>query len=195
MKVKICGITNLEDAVICENSGADALGFVHYPDRSRSISIDDVSEIIASLGPMTPKVLVCNPRSLSEALDLYGNAGVDILQVYSLEPADLTKFRENGGKIIRAVPPVRAEAARFADCTDALVFEAGRPGTGKSYDYSEVPIDACKYPIIAGGLTPDNLHLVRILRPYAVDVSSGVEKSIGKKDEKLVHEFVRRAKE
>jgi len=194
VKVKICGMTNLEDAAMCESLGADALGFVHFPTRTRSIPLEKISEISSSLGPIITKVLVCAPKTVSESLDLVARTNVDVLQVYSLSPALLSEFRDQGGKVIRAVPPVRSEAIRFANCADALLFERGTPGTGSSYDYSQIPIDCCQRAIIAGGLNLENLRFAKSMDPYALDVSSGVESAIGKKDPYLVTEFIRRCK-
>lgn len=195
MKVKICGLTNLEDAVMCEELGADALGFVHFPGRSRNLPLDKISEFSSGLGPLTTKVLVCAPASSSEALEMMDASGVDALQLYSLEPHELLELRAQGVRAFRVVPPEREEASRFSDAADALVFEGGTPGSGTSYDYSRVPVDCCRKAIIAGGLTPSNLHLAKILRPYALDVSSGVERTPGRKDSGLVSEFIRRCRE
>lgn len=194
MKVKICGITNIDDAALCESLGADALGFIHFPGRRRNLPLEEISEICGSLGPFTPKVLVCQPESASEALELLDKSNVDILQVYALSPDELSKFRETGAKIIRAVKPDRSEAELYADYADAILFEGGKPGTGTSYDYSKIPIDCCDRSIIAGGLTPDNLDSAKAINPYALDVSSGVEREFGTKDPELVSEFIQRCR-
>jgi len=192
MKVKICGLTSSEDAVMCEQCGADALGFVHVDGRSRSVPLKDIADISSVLGPMTVTVLVCAPKSTDQASSMFGTSGVDILQLHALEPEGIRTLRDEGIPIIRAVPPIRSEAAKFSHCADALLFEAGIPGTGTSYDYSEVPVDLGKRTIIAGGLNLDNVHKALARNPYALDVSSGVESSPGKKDPSLVSKFVRR---
>ncbi len=195
VKVKICGITNPTDAAMCEDLGADALGFVHVSGRTRSVPIERISGICSTIGPMTAKVMVCAPSDVDHALDLAGRSGVDALQLYSLSPAQLDEIRAVGVGVMRVIKPDRSLALEYAGSADALVFESGVPGTGSSYDYSSVPIDSCPRPIIAGGLTLDNIASVKALRPYAVDVSSGVERSPGKKDPQLVSEFVRRCRE
>lgn len=195
MRVKICGLTNLEDAVFCEAAGADAVGFVNYPGRKRSLILDEISDICSSLGPIITKVLVCAPKDFDSGIDMFVRSDADVVQLYSLDPSDLEELQEHGIKVIRAVPPDREEASRFADCSDALLFEGGVPGSGASYDYASIPLDCCRRPIIAGGLTPDNLDMAKSLNPYALDVSSGVETSVGKKDIFLVEEFIRRCKE
>lgn len=195
MKVKICGVTNVSDAAMCEDMGADAVGFVHFPGRSRSIPLETISDICSTLGPMTAKVLVCAPSEQGHAVELASRCGVDALQLYTMSPAQLDEIRETGVKVMRVIRPDRALAIEFVDSVDALVFESGEPGKGTPYDYSRIPVDCCPRAIIAGGLNLANLSLAKALHPYALDVSSGVERSPGKKDPQLVSEFVRRCKE
>jgi phosphoribosylanthranilate isomerase len=195
MKAKICGITSLDDARMCVGLGADMIGFVHVPRRTRSMTSEKISEMCVSLGPTITKVLVCAPYDLDDALRLLSATKSDVLQTYSLEPKDLIKLREMGVRVFRVVKPDRSEATRFSEAADALVFENGKPGTGSSYDYSIIPIDCCAKAIVAGGLTIENMHLAKALEPYALDVSSGVESSPGRKDPELVAEFIRRCHE
>lgn len=192
MKVKICGVTSPTDAVMCEESGADAVGFVHVEGRSRCLPLSEVESICSVLGPMTATVLVCVPKDAEEASDMFRRSGADVLQVHSLEPAEIRNLRDEGVHVIRAVSPDRSEAIRFSTSADALLFETGTPGTGTSYDYSKVPVDLSRRAIIAGGLNLLNMHLALAQKPYALDVSSGVESSPGKKDPQLVGEFIRR---
>ena len=195
MKVKICGITNLDDARMCQELGADMLGFVHVPGRERSLPLAEISNICSTLGPTIERTLACSPRDVQHAQHLLRRSGADILQTYTLDPDDLVVLRSAGAKVFRVVPPDRSEAARFASAADALVFESGSPGTGSSYDYSAIPIDCCDRAIIAGGLNPGNVLIAKALQPYALDVSSGVERSPLRKDRELVSEFIRRCHE
>ncbi len=195
MKVKICGVTSLEDALTCESLGADALGFVHYPGRSRSLPLATISDICRSMGPFTTRVLVCAPSSASEAVSIFEKSGADALQIYTLAPDQLAEIRASGINILRAVKPSREEALRYSAYADALVFECGTPGTGSSYDYTAVPVECHRKSIIAGGLNIHNIDIAKSVNPYALDVSSGVESSQGKKDPILVQEFIRRCKE
>jgi len=194
MHVKICGLTNLSDALMCEELGADALGFVHVTGRRRSLEVDAVSYLMASIRSSVSKVLVCAPRNVTEAVDLFERAGADILQLHTLEPDDVASLRDSDIPVIRAVPADRAVAESFAPHAYALLFESGVPGTGSSYDYSTVPVDVCHRPIIAGGLRPDNLDGALAMGPYGVDVSSGVESAPGRKDPDLVAAFIRRCR-
>lgn len=195
MKVKICGVTNAEDGAMCEDLGADAVGFVHLPGRSRSRSLGEITDMCSSLGPVTAKVLVCSPRTIDSALSMLAGSGADILQLYTLKPNELEELRDRGAKVLRVVKPADADVAKFASTSDALVFEEGTPGTGASYDYSMIPHKLCQRAFIAGGLTPENVHIAKALRPYGVDVSTGVESVPGRKDREKVEAFIRRCKE
>lgn len=193
MKVKICGVTNREDALICEDLGANMIGFVHLPGRERSLPISEISHLCSYINSST-KVLVCAPSDTDDALRMFAKSGADVLQSHSLEPEEIRTLGDHGVRVFRAVPSVRSEAVRYSEVAEALVFENGTPGTGTAYDYSTVPIDCCRKGIIAGGLTIENLHLAKALEPYALDVSSGVESRLGKKDPDLVAEFIRRCR-
>lgn len=194
MKVKICGITRAEDAVMCEELGADAIGFVHYPGRHRSMPLAEIDRMCEFLGPMTTKVLVCAPANVPEAIQMAVQSSVNVIQTYSLGPQEIEAMRRQGVGVIRAVPPTRSEAIKYSAVADALLFEQGVPGTGEGYDYSRIPMDCSPRSIIAGGLNIDNMDCAKALKPYALDVSTGVERLPGRKDHELVKEFIRRCK-
>lgn len=194
MMVKICGVTNLSDAEMCGLMGADALGFVHVQGRSRSLPLETISGMCSSLDERMTKVLVCAPQTVQEALDMFERSGTGALQLHSLSPGDIQEVRASGVSVMRVVRPAREEAERYSPSVDALVFEDGVPGTGTSYDYSRIPMDVHRRSIIAGGLSFHTLEQVKALRPYGVDVSSGVERTHGRKDPELVREFVRRCR-
>ncbi len=195
MRVKICGITNVQDAKMCEQLGVDAIGVVHYPNRMRSLPLEEIPSIFSALGPFVTRVIVTEPSGVDEALDVMEATGADVLQSYELDRDSISALKENGVRVIRGIRPERKEAKRYGPVADAVVFEQGTPGKGSGYDYSTVPVDCCPRAIIAGGLTPENVGEVRKLSPYGVDVSSGVERSPGRKDRSLVEEFVRRCRE
>jgi len=194
MKVKVCGITSLDDATMCEDEGIDALGFVHFPGRHRSLTLREIGDICSTVGPLVTRVLICSPKGPREAMTMLERTGADVLQTYSMPPMFLSRLRDHGVRVIRAVRPDEGEARMYAESADALVFEAGTPGTGHGYDYSRIPMDSCRRAIVAGGVTPENVDAVRALRPYGVDVSSGVESSPGVKDPVLVRALVRRCR-
>jgi phosphoribosylanthranilate isomerase len=194
MKVKICGMTSAEDAFMCEELGADALGFVHVEGRARNLQPTRIRDICGSLGPLVTTVLVCAPPDVGSALELVDRCRADAIQLYTLEGKSLDTIRASGVRVIRAVRPDRDEATRYADHADALLFESGKPGTGSAFDYTRAPVDCCRRAIIAGGLTVDNLEGAKGMKPYALDVSSGVESVPGSKDRALVTEFIRRCR-
>jgi phosphoribosylanthranilate isomerase len=194
LKVKICGITNAEDAWMCESFDPDALGFVHYPSKARSLPLKDIRDITSTIGPFTKTVLVCLPGSVDAAVKMVEDAGVDVIQLYTFGRSEIEKIKACGIPVIRAVKPLEKEIQEFFDVADALLFDGPVPGSGLSHDYRSIPIKSCRRAIIAGGLNLDNLHVVKSLKPYGVDVSSGVERTIGKKDPQLVSEFIRRCR-
>ncbi|MEM2943307.1 MAG: phosphoribosylanthranilate isomerase [Methanomassiliicoccales archaeon] len=194
MKIKICGITNASDAIMCEDLGADALGFVHFPSSIRSLSLRCIREIVSTVGPFTKKVLVCSPADTEEAIKFVKAANVDVIQLYNLDCEEIESIRSHGIAVIRAVKPTDEEIYEFLEVADALLFDSPVPGSGRAHDYSAIPLKLCRRAIIAGGLGIENVDLVRSMRPYAVDVSSGVEKSVGRKDQTLVSEFIRRCR-
>ena len=194
MKVKICGIMSEADAAMCSSLGADMLGFVHFPGKLRSLPIEKISEICIGIGRGATKVLVCNPEDARIAKRMFEMSHADVLQLCSLGPQDTMTLRKDGINVMRMVKPVKAEAVKFASAVDCLVYESGEPGSGTAYDYSRIPLGTCRRELIAGGLTPDNVGEALSLKPYGVDVSSGVESSPGKKDSVKVASFIARCR-
>lgn len=185
--MKICGITTPEDARVAEAAGADAVGVVLFSDSPRSVDPKVAREIFSALGPFVTRVCVSTTesrRDIREILDL----NPDAVQI-SLPLAERLPVRTIG--IVDGTGPLPAHI-------DAIVLDASR-GTGRLFDPVRAERIAGESPlpvILAGGLTPENVaEAVRRVRPYGVDVSSGVEASVGRKDPDLVAAFVRRAKE
>jgi len=103
-------------------------------------------------------------------------------------------LKSHGIRTIRAVDPFSGEADTYEKVVDALLFEVGTPGTGAAYDHCSAPVSRYERVIVAGGLNPFNISEVADMRPYGVDVSSGVEVSVGKKDPSLVKDFIMRCR-
>lgn len=197
-RVKICGVTRPEDARAAARLGADAIGLVLYPPSPRALGLDAARAVTDALPPfVTPVGLFLDPtpdevRSALAALPL------ELLQFHGTEPADFC--RAFGRPYIKAVgmtgdgDDIAAGAARYPDARALLVdsHAAGRPGgTGVTFDWERLPPERGFRVILAGGLTPANVAMgVATVRPDAVDVSSGVERSKGIKDEALVREFI-----
>jgi len=200
-RVKICGITQVEDARAAAAAGADAIGLVFYQRSPRYVEVDAAVEIARAVGPfVTTVALFVNPEpSLVEEVVRRVRPG--LLQFHGDEDrAFCERFERPWIKAIRMKPdgdPAQ-EVAKFHGASGFL-FDAWSPdaygGTGMTFDWKKVA-DLTGFPLIlAGGLTPDNVGAaVRLLRPYAVDVSGGVERAPGLKDAVKVGRFIAAAK-
>ncbi len=200
IKVKICGITNLDDAMAAAQAGADAIGFVFCKDSPRYIEPSGAEEIIKKLPPFIKSVGVFVNEEEQEVRRAIEVSGIDLLQFHGDEPAIFcTLFSLPVIKGIRIKD--RNSIAQLAKY-DVSAFlldsysKAGYGGTGKGFDL-DIAIEATRYGriILSGGLTPENIaDAIEKVRPYAVDVSSGVEVSKGKKDHEKIRLFIERAK-
>ena len=190
--IKICGITRLDDAFAAAALGVNALGFVLWASSPRAITVDAIRPIVAALPPfITPVGVFVDPSAddVARARD----AGVQVAQVYGVPPA-----LPAGMRLLPAVslgempgtlhPEVPGTSTVLLDAHDPL----RRGGTGKTVDWPRVRLVASMRPVIlAGGLTPGNVAAaIEQARPYAVDVSSGVERSPGVKDHDRLAAFV-----
>lgn len=201
VKVKICGITNLEDAIMSVEAGADALGFVFYDKSPRNILPAQASEIISQLPPFVQTVgLFVNdtPAKINQTADC---CGLDIIQLHGNEtPEFCTKLSRRVIKALRVRDITSLEEmARFN--VAAFLLDTWSPsaygGTGQTFNWDIAAIAAKSTRIVlAGGLNPENVaEAIRKTRPYAVDVSSSLELSPGKKDPAKICAFIRNAKE
>lgn len=201
VRVKICGITSIEDAVAAVNAGADALGFMFYERSPRRISMDMAAAIKNALPPFVVKVGVFADatenvvRSAAlcglNALQFHGNETPDFLKRFS--PITTIKaFRIQNPGSLAMLPTYNTSSWLLDSYTPAQLG-----GTGTTFNW-DLAIQARKFgrPIIlAGGLTPENVaEAVRKVRPYAVDVSSGVEFAPGKKDPAKIAAFIQAAR-
>ncbi|MGE6529216.1 phosphoribosylanthranilate isomerase [Pseudomonas sp. NPDC077382] len=198
VRSKICGITRVEDALVAAEAGADAIGLVFYPKSPRVVSVQQALNIVAALPPFVTTVGLFVNASRSEISATLDTVPLDMLQFHGDEsPADCEGFCRPWYKALRvqAGEDVRRQAARYAGASAILLdtFVAGVPGgTGEIFDWSLIPADLPKPLILAGGLTCENVQqALAEVRPFAVDVSGGVELSKGIKDAASVKEFVR----
>lgn len=201
VSVKICGITNLDDAWAAVEAGADALGFVFYPPSPRYVAPEQACGIIRALPPFVTTVGLFVDVPVETINDIAERCGLDRIQLHGHEtPAfcNLVKqpvikaFRMKGADSLAHLPHYKVSAYLL----DAYVEGALPGGTGASFAW-ELAVEAKPYgPIIlAGGLTPENVEgAIRQLCPYGVDVSTGVERSPGLKDHAKVRAFIARAK-
>ncbi len=202
VKVKICGLTNLGDALAAAEAGADALGFLFYEPSPRWIKIEAAAAIIRQLPLAVAKVGVfvnAPPEQVQRAI---GECGLNLLQFHGEESPDYcVQFGLSSMKAFRLRDAASLEALPAYQKTQSWLLDAYTPGfwggTGRTCDW-ELAVAAQKFgrPIyLAGGLTPENVaEAVRCVRPYAVDVSGGVEAAPGRKDPLKVRAFVRAAK-
>ncbi len=199
VRVKICGITNLDDALAATESGADALGFVFYAGSPRYVSPDDAGKIIRELPPFVTTVGVFVDERREEMQRIIRHASIDVVQLHGHEPPEACLI---GGRVIKAIRVKELNDLRPLRHyrVSAYLLDTYTPeslgGTGQIFNW-DIATDAKQFGriILSGGLNPDNVEkAVRWVRPYAVDVSSGVEEEKGKKDHKKLKLFIKRAK-
>jgi phosphoribosylanthranilate isomerase len=201
VRVKICGITRAQDLHAACDAGADALGFVFYEKSPRHLTIDAAAALVRELPPFVQAVglfVNAEPAFIEAVLRA---VPLDLLQFHGDEtPADCARV---GRPFIKAVRVNRDTdllkcAADFEAARGLLLdaWVAGVPGgTGERFDWSLIPSDLPKPVILSGGLTPDNVaEAVERVRPWAVDVSSGVEVTKGIKDAHKIAQFIAKAK-
>jgi phosphoribosylanthranilate isomerase len=199
LKVKICGITNIEDALGAAGCGADALGFVFYEKSPRHIRPEDASPIIRSLPPFITTVGVFVDVGPGEVDEIMDRTGLDIAQFHGDEPPGACRIKKRAVKALRVKGPGDIERLKDYEVS-AFLLDAYVPdvpgGTGVAFNW-DIAREAKKYGriILAGGLTPENVEeAVRHVRPYGVDVSSGVEMEKGRKDHERLRLFIERAR-
>ncbi|HTY39360.1 MAG TPA: phosphoribosylanthranilate isomerase [Bacteroidota bacterium] len=198
--VKICGITNLEDARHAIKCGADAIGFIFYEESPRFISHRRAAEIVRALPEHISKIGVFVNADLRFVREIVKRVNLSAVQLLGSEaPDDLVNFETSVIKVFRVGKDFDVEALK-SYIVDGFLLDAHSDGvfggTGKTFDWN-VAVRAKDYGriILSGGLSPDNIEdAVRFVRPYGVDVSSGVEAQPGKKDPVKVREFIMRAK-
>ncbi len=194
MRVKICGITNYEDAKIACDAGADALGFVFYRPSPRFIEAGEAKRIIAKLPPFVTKVALfvnMTPEAVNGAMEFLK---ADIAQIhFNADEEFFSKLNCKYLPVVRAKE--KSDIEKFEESykiVDAYVPEYGGSGKRLALEWFEGR-DNSK-TILAGGLTPENVFEVGRYGFYGVDVSSGVEEKPGKKDKRKVRRFVEMAK-
>lgn len=201
VRVKICGITRAEDLQAACHAGADALGFVFYAKSPRNLAIEQAACLLASMPPFVQSVglfVDAEPAFIEAVLEA---VPLDLLQFHGNETPE--QCRAHGRPYLKAVR-MRPDTDLVKYCADyddarALLLDAyvpGKPGgTGERFDWDLIPASLPKPVVLSGGLSPDNVGLaVKTVKPWAVDVSSGVEASPGIKDAVKVAAFVENAR-
>jgi phosphoribosylanthranilate isomerase len=211
-KTKICGVTNVADARLVRDIGADAIGLNFYPQSPRYVERATAQEIVNSLGDRIVKVGLFVNASAEEVIDTYDRLGLDLIQLHGDEPPEFL-FELGDRPVMRAfrvgsegLDPVvnYLSRCRETNCLPVMVLldafqKDAYGGTGKTADWSalanrgdrlgDIPV------VLAGGLTRENVaEAIDQVHPAAVDTASGVESAPGKKDPELVRQFVAAAK-
>jgi phosphoribosylanthranilate isomerase len=184
MMVKICGITNREDALAAVDAGASALGFNFYPGSPRYISPDVAAEISADLPVLKVGVFVDN----------FAPTTMDVLQLHGNESPDEIPSGKRVWKAFRVTPEWDASVMAGYTDVEAFLLDGPAPGTGQSFDWTRAT--GMRQIILAGGLGPDNIaEAIRHARPWGVDACSKLERAPGLKDHEKMRRFVRAALE
>ncbi len=200
-RVKICGITNLDDALAAAEAGADALGFVFYTQSPRAVSPETVRETVPYLPPMISTVGVFVNEQIERVQELTKYCHLSLLQFHGNESPEYCRW--HGSRVIKGFRVRDAsvlEELKAYEVSGYLLDTYSREsygGTGACFDWSVARQAAVeKLVVLAGGLTPDNVgEAIAAVRPYAVDVSSGVEEEPGRKAVKKIAAFMEAVKE
>ncbi len=197
-RIKICGITRPADGVEAARLGADAVGLVFYPPSPRAVSIGQARAVVDALPPFVTTVALFVDPSEAQVREVCDAVPIDLVQYHGEEPPELCEALGHPFiKVIRMREGVdlAAEARRYHKAR-ALLLDTYRPGvpggTGEAFAWERVPRDLPLPVVLAGGLTPDNVaEAVARVRPFAVDVSGGVEAEKGIKDAARMAAFIR----
>jgi len=200
VKVKICGITRRRDVRAAVLAGADALGFVFAPRSKRVLNSERAAELVSGVPAFVSRVGLFMDQDFEEVATILDRVQLTLLQFHGSEDAEFCRqfglpyikavSMDSGAAVERALKEYPDAAALLLDSHPA----GGTGGTGMVFDWSLVP--ECAFPLVlAGGLAPGNVRqAIQQVRPWAVDVSSGVESAPGIKSEELMQKFIQEAK-
>jgi len=196
-RVKICGITRIEDALAAVNAGADAIGLVFYAQSPRCVTIEQAQKIVAAIPPFVSVVGLFINASKAEIETVLSKVRLDILQFHGDETSsECEQIKLPYYKAIRVKADTNLlQCAVEFNSAKALLLDAHSEsafgGTGQTFDWNLIPKSLTKPVILAGGLTAENVgSAIKRVQPYAVDVSGGVEKSKGVKDAAKIAAFM-----
>ncbi|WP_252179538.1 phosphoribosylanthranilate isomerase [Endozoicomonas sp. 4G] len=191
-RIKVCGVTSVEEALAAVNAGADALGLVFYQHSRRFVSVSRAREIATATPPFITLVGLFVDAEEAVIRNVLNQVPLDLLQFHGNETdQECGRWRRRYIKALRVRPGMSVEesAAAYPGACGLLLdsYRKGVPGgTGEAFDWQLIPDHLDKPVILAGGLNPDNVsHAIEQVAPFAVDVSSGVENDWGKDPEKM----------
>jgi phosphoribosylanthranilate isomerase len=195
--VKICGITTESDALLATAMGADALGFV-FATSPRQVSVQTVQDIVKRLPPEVITVGVFRNEHPTRVIDIVHQARLQGAQLHGSEtPSMVREVAEQVKIVFKAVVAGSQEAFAASDFSaDAILLDSQNPGSGIAFDWSLTDhLPRGTRLVLSGGLTPDNVETaIATVRPWGVDVSTGVEESPGRKDAVKVRRFIAAAR-
>ena len=196
-RVKICGITNKNDAILACDSGADAIGLVFYPPSPRFVSNKQAADVVSALPPFITSVALFVNAQRQEIEQVLDEVAIDLIQFHGDETEEFcASFKRPYIKAVRMKEGLDLYKVQndYASARGLLLdtYKKGVPGgTGEAFNWDKVPHDLSLPVILAGGLVPENIaQAIKQVKPYAVDVSGGVEASKGKKDRQKIIRFM-----
>jgi phosphoribosylanthranilate isomerase len=196
-RVKICGITRIEDGLAAAAAGADAIGLVFYPPSPRCVSLEQAAAISAVLPPFVTVTALFVNAEVAFVKRVLSGVSIDLLQFHGQEsPEYCVAFQRPYIKALsmKAGVDLALERQRFASARGLLLdtYRPGVPGgTGESFDWQRVPANMASDIILAGGLSADNVaEAIAVVSPYGVDVSGGLEAEKGIKDSGKMTRFM-----
>ena len=195
MRIKICGITRLEDALVCEAAGADAIAFNFVPSSKRYILPVNAQRISSQVSGLISRIGVFRDVSLEEILATARQVQLGAVQLHGSETNDFVQTLEQHFPVIRAVS---YQAQMVMPAAQTLILDGLEAGSGEVFDWGSIDTSSLQNRrwLLAGGLNPENVAVaIRQLRPWGVDVASGVESAAGIKDASKIRAFVRAARE
>ena len=204
VRVKICGITNIDDALAAAGLGADALGFIFWEKSPRNVSVDSAAQIIRKLPPFVTKVGVFVNETLANIRRAVEEAGIDCVQLHGDETPEFVRETLSATRV-GLIKALRVKDRKDIEgmeryCASAYLLDTFRPGamggTGEVFDW-DIAVEAREKGriILSGGLNPANItEAIKRVSPYAVDAGSGVEARPGKKDFDRMKSFIEKAK-
>ena len=197
MKVKVCGITNLSDALLCEKEGADALGFIFYRQSKRYILPEDAVEITGKLSPFTTRIGVFVNEDISVISQIVEETKINVVQLHGDENEDYCmEMKLPVIKSFRIKTDFDFESVYRFKNVDYLFdaySENNFGGTGKTFNWQIIPLELKNKIILSGGISEENIEeIVRKVTPSAVDLSSSLESKPGKKDAEKVKSFFKK---